>query len=266
MTDPMISEYLELLGCADCREKNVENLCRLQRAHLEKIPYNNFDIYFSGIVPALDEESLFEKIVRQKRGGYCFELNGLYSQLLRDLGYQVEEYFARWHFGGCDPLPMRRHRICKVVCEGKAFISDVSIGSAGSVIPFDFEFDKVQPRRVRDYRFIRDEKLGVLLEAISGNTWVPYYSFTTDPHFPLDFEYANFYCASYADSIFRKKFFMHRQSEDIQYYIEDLQQPGVPFNFCIRKSRNDIKKTAVRDQSHLTEILNQFFSFTPLGF
>ena len=261
MTDCMISEYLELLGCADCRETNVENLCRLQRAHLEKIPYNNFDIYFSGTVPKLDTESLFEKIVRKKRGGYCFELNGLYTQLLRTLGYHVEEYFARWHFGGNDPVPMRRHRICKVVCGEKSFISDVSIGSAGSVIPFDFEFDKIQSRRVRDYRFVRDEKLGILLESTSENAWVPYYSFTLDPHYPQDFEYANFYCASCSDSVFRKKFFMHRQSEDVQYYIEDLQQPGVPFNFCIRKSKDDIEKTVVKNQSHLTEILKQFFGF-----
>ncbi len=261
MTDCMISEYLALLGCADCRAVNVENLCRLQRAHLEKIPYNNFDIYFSGTVPKLDTESLFEKIVRQKRGGYCFELNGLYTQLLRTLGYHVEEYFARWHFGGNDSVPMRRHRICKVVCEKKSFISDVSIGSAGSVIPFEFEFDKVQSRRVRDYRFVRDEKLGVLLEAKSENAWVPYYSFTLDPLYPQDFEYANFYCASCPDSVFRKKFFMHRQSEDVQYYIEDLQQPGVPFNFCIRKSKDDIKKTIVRDRLHRAEILKQFFGF-----
>ena len=52
---------------------------------------------------------------------------------------------------------------------------------------------------------------------------------------------------------------MHRQSEDVQYFIEDLQQPGVPFNFCIRKSKDDIEKTVVRDRAHLTEILETFF-------
>ena len=259
MTDQMVAEYLYLLECSDCRALCRENLERLQRAHLEKIPYNNLGIYVSGTVPSLDEQELFNKIIRQKRGGYCFELNGLFTQLLRSLGYEVEEYFARWHFGGSDAVPMRRHRICKVVCDDREFISDVSIGSAGSVIPFDFTFDTEQERAVRNYRFMHHKMLGILLETKTSDGWVPYYSFTQDPHYPQDFEYANYFCAANPDSVFRKKFFMHRQTENVQYYIEDLQQSGVPFNFCIRKSKDEIEKTVVESSSHLQELLEQYF-------
>jgi N-hydroxyarylamine O-acetyltransferase len=255
----MIGEYLDLLGCGNCRKTDYENLCRLQRAHLEKIPYNNLEILYSNQVPSLAVEAMFEKMIRQKQGGYCFELNGLFAELLRSLGYVVREYFARWHFGGNDAVPMRRHRVIEVTVEGKVLIADVGIGSAGSVIPFELVFDKIQERRVRNYRFKKDNALGILLETETSEGWVPYYSFTADPHYPQDFEYVNFYCATSPDSVFRKKFFMHRQTEDIQYFIEDLQMESLPLNFCIRKSRDVIEKTVVRDRSHLAEILKNFF-------
>ena len=259
MTSEQIAEYLAYLGCTECVSVSRENLFALQKAHLEKIPYNNLEILYSNQVPSLAVEAMFEKMIRRKLGGYCFELNGLFADLLRSLGYEVREYFARWHFGGNDAVPMRRHRGIEVTIEGKLWIADVGIGSAGSVIPFELVFDRIQERRVRNYRFRKDHALGILLETETADGWVPYYSFTADPHYPQDFEYVNFYCASSQDSVFRKKFFMHRQTEDVQYFIEDLQTESVPLNFCIRKSRDVIEKTVVRDRSHLAEILKNFF-------
>ena len=258
MNDEMVLEYLSLLGCTDKRAVSVENLTALQRAHLERVPYNNFEI-LSGVVPGLDEGRLFDKIVRRRQGGYCFELNGLYAELLRKLGYPVKEYFARWHFGGSEAVPGRRHRIIEVQLGGKTFITDVSIGSAGSVIPFEFVLETVQDRAVRPYRFVEDETLGILLQAQTDQGWVPYYSFTRDPHFPRDFEYVNFYCAQHPESIFRTKVFMHRQTEKEQFYIEDLQQPGIPLHFCIRRSKTDMEKIPVIGKEQMAQILNEHF-------
>ena len=165
MTSEQIAEYLTCLGCTECVSVSRENLFALQRAHLEKIPYNNLEILYSNKVPSLAVEAMFEKIIRRKQGGYCFELNGLFAELLRSLGYVVREYFARWHFGGNDAVPMRRHRVIEVTIEGKAWIADVGIGSAGSVIPFELVFDRIQERRVRNYRFRKDSALGILLET-----------------------------------------------------------------------------------------------------
>ena len=61
MTDQMVSEYLYRLECSDCRALHRENLERLQRAHFEKIPYNNLEIYVSGKVPSLETGDLFNK-------------------------------------------------------------------------------------------------------------------------------------------------------------------------------------------------------------
>ena len=157
---------------------------------------------------------------------------------------------------------MRRHRVIEVVLGAQTFIADAGIGSAGSVIPFELIFDKIQERKIRNCRFVQTKALGIVLQTETEKGWVPYYSFTCDPHYPRDFEYANFYCAVHPQSIFRSKFFMHRQTETVQYYIEDLQQPGGELSFCIRKSKTDIEKTLIKSKAQLSRILKNCFALS----
>ena len=120
MTDSMAKAYLERIGCPDAAAVSRENLFRIQSAHLETVPYSTLTIHATGKEPDLTPDALFDRIVTKKSGGYCFELNGLLADLLRTLGYEVVEYFARWHFGEKNPVPMRRHRVLKVCCDGNA--------------------------------------------------------------------------------------------------------------------------------------------------
>ena len=126
--EDQITAYLERIGCADSRAVSKENLFRLQKGHLAAVPYTNLTIYQTKQEPSLCTEALFEKIVLKRMGGYCFELNGLFAELLRSLGYEVAEYFARWHFGESDPVPMRRHRVLKVTCPDGVFVVDAGVG------------------------------------------------------------------------------------------------------------------------------------------
>ena len=72
----------------------VELLRRLHRRHLHAVPFENLSIHLGEDMP-LDESVLFDKIVTRRRGGYCYELNGLFAALLRALGYQVSLLAAR---------------------------------------------------------------------------------------------------------------------------------------------------------------------------
>ncbi len=69
----------------------LEELCRF---HLGSVPFENFDIHL-GVPLRLDEASLFRKIVSRRRGGFCYELNGLFGWLLRDIGFEVEILSSR---------------------------------------------------------------------------------------------------------------------------------------------------------------------------
>ena len=92
-----VKEYLRRIGLElpEPFVPNSENLRKLQFAHCTTVPYENLDI-IRGIPLRLDDEGLYQKVVEEGKGGYCFELNGLFAWLLRELGYKVTEYASRY--------------------------------------------------------------------------------------------------------------------------------------------------------------------------
>jgi N-hydroxyarylamine O-acetyltransferase len=89
-----VSAYLRRLRYDGPIGISLSTLRALHLAHLRTVPFENLDIHWSRPI-LLDEESLFDKIVTRKRGGFCYELNGLFASLLRELGYTVSLLSAR---------------------------------------------------------------------------------------------------------------------------------------------------------------------------
>ena len=257
LTESMISCYLDRLGCSDAREVSKENLFRLQTAHLEKFPYTNLSFFRSGTLNSLDPEALFERIVLNRKGGYCFELNGLFGELLRSLGYDVTEYFARWHFGGTDAIPMRRHRVMKVVLEDEIFLADAGIGSLCPATPLKFQYDIIQPKNGRAYRIVEDDVLGNIVQAETPEGWLPYFSFTEDPHFPHDFIYVHAYCVQQPDSVFRNKLFVHRINTETQWHIL-VPTPEMPDYVLRIKNETEVLKP-LRTKNEMLTVLKDVF-------
>src|SRR5437764_12252268 len=84
-----IQRYLERINYHGSLEPTLQTLQALHEAHLLAVPFENLDIHLGRKI-LLDEESLWKKIVEQGRGGFCYELNGLFAWLLRALGFQVD--------------------------------------------------------------------------------------------------------------------------------------------------------------------------------
>jgi N-hydroxyarylamine O-acetyltransferase len=80
--------YLGRIGTSRPAEPALDALAELALAHLYSVPFENLDIA-SGRRLSVDLESLYDKVVRRRRGGFCYELNGLFAWLLRELGYEV---------------------------------------------------------------------------------------------------------------------------------------------------------------------------------
>lgn len=83
-----VTAYCARIGYTGPHAPRLAILRQLHRAHLLTVPFENLDIALGRPIQ-LDETTLFEKIVRQQRGGFCYELNGLFAALLRQLGFQV---------------------------------------------------------------------------------------------------------------------------------------------------------------------------------
>src|SRR5919109_1202974 len=83
-----IQAYLDRIGYRGPLEPTAETLRALHVAHLLGVPFENLNIGMGWPI-VLDEAALFDKIVVRRRGGFCYELNGLFAALLRELGFDV---------------------------------------------------------------------------------------------------------------------------------------------------------------------------------
>ena len=198
-----IEPYLARIGYKGPIQPAAEALNALQSLHNESVPYENLDI-INGVPLSLEIPDIYEKVVTRGRGGYCFELNGLFAWLLRRVGYEVSEHFARY-LRDEPALPMRRHRVLLVKAEGETYLCDVGIGAFVPTFPLRFEMYLEQPQRRDIYRIVPDETLGYVLEEKRHGAWLPLFSFTLERQFgAMDFLATSWYCESHPDSFFRK--------------------------------------------------------------
>ena len=98
MNEASVTAYLARLGLPRADRPDADYLRRLHGRHVRTVPFENLSIHLGEDVP-LDEDVLFDKIVTRRRGGYCYEVNGLLAALLRALGYRVSLLAVRVHGG-----------------------------------------------------------------------------------------------------------------------------------------------------------------------
>lgn len=122
-----IGQYLRRLGYEGPREPTLELLRGLHLRHLESVPFENLDIHSRRPI-VVDEAAFFDKVVRRHRGGFCYELNGLFAALLRALGYQVTYLSGRVSPDGVQSSgPEFDHLILEVTLNG-SWLVDVGFG------------------------------------------------------------------------------------------------------------------------------------------
>jgi N-hydroxyarylamine O-acetyltransferase len=209
--------YLERIGYAGALAPTLETLRGLHRAHLLTVPFENLDIPHRPIV--LDEARLFEKIVTRRRGGFCYELNGLFAWLLRDLGYQVTLLSAR--VMGQDGLgPEFDHLALRVQLED-AWLADVGFGDS-YVLPPKLEAGYVYPEARSAYRIAQDGEQWALEErAFQQSDWSPQHYFTLIPRRLSDFDEMCRYHQSSPDSPFTKRRVCSRATETGRITLRD---------------------------------------------
>ena len=259
--------YLGRIGYRGGLAPTAANLAALTRTHRLAVPYETLDLWRRRRT-TLRTEEIYDKIVTRRRGGYCFELNGLFAQLLRDLGYNVREYFGRWLFGEpSSPVPMRRHRVVCVAISGVPNqIVDVGIGLPFMLSPLDFTFDLPQVRDGRRYRVIRDPTLGAVVELELKGEWTRIFSFGTEAQLPVDFEYAHWWCQTHPDSSFLSGLWVYRPHADgasVSISLEaDPERPGCGEKVVVLArfdGRGGVARTALRDEAALADALSAEF-------
>lgn len=221
-----LDRYIDRLGldAATVRasDPTLDLLTRLQRAHVRTIPFENLSIVGNpnddtpGEGVPLDLDHLYEKIVDRGRGGYCFELNGLFTVLLRTLGFDAHRSAAMvLDSEGAAETPANHHTV--VVSLDQQYIADPGLGRPQMEVPVPFDGTSTDPdpagvtwRVVENDRPMYDRSVQV---QTPESTWESRFVFDRSSR-PLSyFEATNDYFARAPESMWRQILIARRKTE-----------------------------------------------------
>src|SRR5271169_327828 len=123
-----VQAYLQRIEYDGPRRPSAACLRALHRQHLFTVPFENLDIPLGNPI-VLDLAHLFDKIVVRRRGGFCYELNGLFGELLTAMGFKVQMLAARVHRDDGPFGPEFDHMLLKVELE-EPWLADVGFGES----------------------------------------------------------------------------------------------------------------------------------------
>ncbi|HVZ02649.1 MAG TPA: arylamine N-acetyltransferase [Dongiaceae bacterium] len=213
-----LDAYFRRIGYAGPREPTLDVLAALQKHHLGAIPFENLDVLLRRPI-RLDPESLQRKLVDDRRGGYCFESNGLLFHVLRAMGFRTTALAARVLFERPEfPLPPRSHMLQRVEVEGGAYLVDVAFGGLTPAGLLRFEPHAAQATARESCRLVpAGDELD--LQARMGAEWRTLYRIATHPHLPVDYEQANWHVSTHPESYFVNNLIVAMPGEGCRYTL-----------------------------------------------
>jgi N-hydroxyarylamine O-acetyltransferase len=222
-------DYLKRIHYQDSLEPTLQTLQALHEAHMLTVPFENLSIHYGQPI-ILQEDLLFNKIVYRRRGGFCYELNGLFAWLLTQLGFHVTLLSAEvagddgTFSPEFDHLTLLIHHL-----SGSDWLADVGFGdSFRQPLRFEAELEqdgadgkayrlqkKYDGQTQRDYW---------VMQQFNDATWQPQYRFTLQPHTLADFTERCIYQQTSPESHFTQKRICSLATPTGRITLSDLRQ------------------------------------------
>lgn len=180
-------------------------------AHQQQIPFENLDVVDAHRPVSLGIEDLFRKIVQKRRGGYCFELNGLFCALLQACGFEAASCMCRVVLGKAFVPPVL-HRATIVTLKGRDYFADVGFGGPMPAGLMPIEDGAKRMIQGETFGITRADAWWWTLSRKNGDSWEAVLQFTLRPVDPVDFIALNAYCESSPDSLFTRVRLVNRRT------------------------------------------------------
>ncbi|WP_303310066.1 arylamine N-acetyltransferase [Hymenobacter sp. BT730] len=176
--------YLARIGVAAAMPPSLAALQALQQAHLLAVPFENLDIHLGR---RIDLANTFDKIVTHRRGGFCYELNGLFCELLQALGYEVKQVSARVYDSKNQTYsPEYDHLALVVTLEKEDYLVDVGFGDFAQQ-PLQLQLRQPQQDARGQFRISCLDADYLVVEHLTPDGWVPEYMFSLTPRCLAEF-------------------------------------------------------------------------------
>jgi N-hydroxyarylamine O-acetyltransferase len=216
-----VEAYLERIGYEGPLEPTAETLRRLHVAHLRTVPFENLSIH-AGQPVVLDDEALFAKIVGARRGGFCYEVNGLFAALLRSLGFEVSMLSAGVAKAGGGFGPDFDH-MALLVKAGPRWLADVGFGDSFRE-PLLLDEPGEQAQGDRSFRILREGEHLVLMQRNEDEEeWQAQYRFKLVPHAYEDYAEMCRYHQTSPESHFTRARVCSRATEGGRLTLSELR-------------------------------------------
>jgi N-hydroxyarylamine O-acetyltransferase len=247
--------YFHRIGFDGPARPDLETLLTLHARHPSAIPFEAIDPLI-GRPARLDLDSLQAKLVRGRRGGYCFEHNTLFKAALEAIGFRVTGLAGRvaWMGDGA-PLGARSHMLLFVDLAEGPYLADVGFGAHLLDAPLRFAPDLEQKTAWALYRVERDGH-GFALAARHGEGWRRAYVFDLTPQLLADYDMANWYTSTHPDSLFTRVLIAERLTAEVR---RNLVNTWLTENW--RDGR--LVERTLSSAAELEQVLDELFGIDP---
>jgi N-hydroxyarylamine O-acetyltransferase len=213
--------YSARIGYRGDRLATAETLAAVHFAHALSIPFENFDPLL-GVTPKLDADSLEQKLVHKRRGGYCFEHNLLFRHALEAMGFRVTGLAARvmWNKPP-DLVGPRTHMLLRVDLPDGSYAADTGFGNLTLTAPLKFVPDVAQSTPHESFRLTTPRPGFYRVEVELESEWKPLYEFDLQEQQLIDYELANWFTSTHERSPFIRDLIVSRPDRDRRYALRN---------------------------------------------
>ena len=198
-----IFKYLQRIKYIGELKPSLQVLKKLQKTHLLNVPFENLDI-IDKIPIELDIEKLFNKIVKNNRGGFCYELNGLFFHLLKTIGFEAKMVSARVYNKKKGFGAEFDHMAIIVRIKNIDYLSDVGFGEF-AFSPLKIELNTIQEDRRGNFKIEEYDSKYLLVSKHDTENWIPDYIFSHQARKLKEYEEMCYYHQTSPDSHFTWK-------------------------------------------------------------
>jgi N-hydroxyarylamine O-acetyltransferase len=243
--------YLERIKYASSVVPNPDTLRGLQKAHLLTVPFENLSIHSQELI-ILEDSALFDKIVERRRGGFCYELNGLFAALLRALDFDVAMLSAEVANEAGTYGPKFDHMALLVSLEER-WLVDVGFGDSFRE-PLLLDQRNTQTRRERSYRIIPDGPYLILAQRANADAeeWKPQYRFTLEQYHYSDYTEMCYYHQTSAESHFTRGRICSRATNEGRLTLSEMR-------FIESKMNGERQERLLADEQEYARVLRDHF-------
>ena len=199
----VLQKYLNRIGFVGGAKADLATVTEMMRRQLFSVPFENLDVQAGKIVSLVPEE-IVEKIIGRNRGGYCYEVNGIFAMALQALGIPYQFVAARPMF-----YPVRRpktHMAIVLEVESEEWLCDLGFGSYGIREPMRLSLSDTEVRQDFDtFMLNKTKEHEYLLKALVEGEWTNQYAFDLSPQEWIDFAPANYLNSTHPDAVFVQK-------------------------------------------------------------